>query len=90
MVHYQLLKKYDFSAVSNWWEHVAEKCLENEKVKILYDFDIQVDKQISHRRPDIVQMEKIERKTTIIDVAVPADCRIDAKQTAKIQNYQDL
>ncbi len=57
MVHHQLLKRYDFPAVSNWWEHVAEKCLENEKVRILNDFDIQVDKQKSHRRPDIVLIE---------------------------------
>ncbi len=87
MVHHQLLKKYNFPAASNWWEHVAEKCLENDLFEILYDFDIKLDKQISHQRPGIVLMDKIKRKTTIIDVAITADCRIDVKQTEKIQKY---
>jgi Uma2 family endonuclease len=50
---------------------------ENDKVKLLWDFDIQTDRVIQARRPDIVVVEKENKKTWIIDVAVPADRRIE-------------
>ena len=31
-----------------------EKVIENEKIKMLYDFTLYTDKKIKHNRPDIV------------------------------------
>lgn len=89
-IHHQLLKDNGFDAPNNWWEHNPNKVEENEQVKILYDFDIQVDKQITHRRPDIIITNKAEKTTTIVDVAIPADSRIEKKEAEKISKYQDL
>ena len=47
--------------------------MENEDYKLLYDFNIRTDKKISARRPDIVVVDKNERKTTLIDIACTWD-----------------
>ena len=52
--------------------------------------NIQCDHVIEARRPDIVVVNKQERKCTIIDIAVPADKRIGEKENEKVEKYQDL
>ena len=47
--------------------------VEKEMVKILWDFNIQTDWEIKHRRPDIVVVNKEKNECTIIDVANPSD-----------------
>ena len=59
----------NFEKAENWWEHQPEPAMENEYYKLLYDFNIRRDKNISARRPDIVVVCKNERRTTLIDVA---------------------
>ena len=52
--------------------------------------NIQCDHVIEARRPDIVVVNKQERKCTIIDIAVPADKGIAEKENEKVEKYQDL
>ena len=52
--------------------------------------NIQCDHVIEARRPDIVVVNKQDRKCTIIDIAVPADKRIGEKENEKVEKYQDL
>ena len=42
------------------------------------------------RRPDIVIVDKIEKKAIMIDVAIPGDKRIIDKEKEKIEKYQNL
>ena len=58
--------------------------------KMLWDFKIQTDNKIEHNKPDIVVLDKIERKCLIIDVACPFDIRVKDKEKEKIENYQGL
>ena len=62
----------------------------NDIVKILWDVCIQVDRQIEHRRPDIVVMEKNTNKCLIIDVACPVDNNLTLKRNEKLDNYSEL
>ena len=41
-------------------------------------------------KPDIVVLDKVERKCLIIDVACLFDTRVKDKEKEKIENYQDL
>ena len=54
--------------------------LENDKCKILWDFAIQRDKEMEHRRPDVIVSDKEKRECKIIDVAVPGDQNIKVKE----------
>ena len=69
-------------------EHNVEKVLQNEKVKILWDFKIQTDKHLAHNVLDIIMVEK--KQVWLIDVAIPGDSRINQKEVEKITKYQDL
>ena len=64
--------------------------MENEHIKILWDFNIYTDQKIEARRPDIVVIDLKEKIVKLIDIAVPKDCRIDDKEAEKIDKYQKL
>ena len=70
--------------VASQYEHVSDSLIENERCKILWDFHIQTDKFIEHRRPDIA------KSCLIIDIAIPGDHNIIAKEHKKIDKCQNL
>ena len=57
-VEEMLSRQYIIQHAKNRYEHNAEKVTENEKAKILWDFNIQTDHIIQARRPDIVVKDK--------------------------------
>ena len=61
--------------------------MENDEVKILWDYLVQCDRQIEHRKPDIVVIIKKTNECQIIDVACPNDKNLDAKKNEKLRNY---
>ena len=89
-VHWNLCKKFGFDVSDKWYQHRIDKVLESEKVKILWDFDMQTDRVIEHRRPDILLINKETNECFIIDIAVPADYNIDKKEFEKISKYSEL
>ena len=89
-LHWDILRQKGFPHEPQWYKHDPEAVVENDKFKILWDFTIQTDHIISARRPDIVVIDKQEKKCQIIDVAIPVDGRIDKKEEEKIEKYQEL
>ena len=51
----------------------------------MWDFTIQTDREIHHRRPDIVIQKKKAKETIIVDIAVPGDSNILQKETEKFE-----
>ena len=89
-IHWCLCGKHSFERVSNWWKHCPDSVIENDSVEILWDFNIFVDHFISARKPDIVVINNEAATISLIDVAVPADKHISAKEEEKLMKYQDL
>lgn len=89
-LHWSLCKQFGFSRTEKWWEHRAEKALENEEFKLLWDYDIQVDRTIKERRPDLVVVNKKAKEAWLIDVAIPGDSRVATKEIEKQVKYRDL
>ena len=87
-LNWDLCKKNGLKCNVKWYEHEPDSVVENNEIKLLWDFNIQCDNMIEARRPDIVVLHKKEKKCLIVDVAVPEDCRINEK--GKIDKYQDL
>ena len=48
----------EISTSEKCWEQNVEKALQNEEVKIIWDFEIQADKHQAHNIPDITVVEK--------------------------------
>ena len=61
-----------------WYEHQPQGVIESE-VKLSWDFNMQCDKVIEGRTPDIMIVGKREVIGKIMDVAVCNDSRVNAK-----------
>ena len=89
-VHWDVCKKNGLEHTEKWYEHVPEGVVENEEIKVLWDINVQCDNVIEARRPDIIVIDKKERKGIIIDIGVPADVRVGEKEREKVEKHQDL
>ena len=89
-IHWDLRKRHDLEHHEKWYDHIAEGVIENDKIKLLWDINIQCDNVIEARRPDIVVIDKKERVCLIVDIAVPADGRVEEKEQEKVEKYQGL
>ena len=90
VIHWVMCQRFGFPAGNNWYDHTPDRVLENEVVKILWDFSIQTDHKLDHNKPDIVILDKSKRECHIIDVACPFDTRVKEKELEKVEIYQDL
>ena len=73
--------------------HNPAPVLENDSHKLLWDFNLQTDHLIPTRRPDLIIINKKKKKKRIckiVDFAVPADHRINLKESEKKDKYPDL
>ena len=59
-------------------------------MKIVWDFNIQTDKVIDSKSPDIVVINKDKRESWIVDTANPGDLREREKEIEMREKYQDL
>ena len=89
-LHWALCQKFGISVSEKWYQHHPEAIMENEDVKILWDFMIQCDREIKHRKPDIVVVNKKTNECQIIDVACPSDINLIGKKNEKLRNYKEL
>ena len=65
-VHWSIMKAYGLPRTKLWYEHRADKVVENKDVKVLWDFNIQVDRFIEPRRPDIILVRKKKSVSLLI------------------------
>ena len=72
-VLWDICRKKGFNVPDKWYEHKPIPCTENKSFKNLWDFNIQADNKIEHRRPDMIIIDKTSRKAQRVDFAVPAD-----------------
>ena len=86
IVHLELCQKFGLVCEVKWCNYKTASVVENDRVKMLRDFNIRTDHVIQNRRPDIVVLYKTERKSHLIDIAVPVDKRIELKEQEKIDN----
>ena len=90
VIHWKLCQKFNIPCKDKWYDHEPEGVIENDQVKVLWDFRIQTDHQIEHNRPDVVVLDKIERSCYVIDIACPFDTRVLEKEQEKMEKYQEL
>ena len=73
-----------------WYNHEPLPVIENDVIKVLWDFDIETDKHVTSNRPDIVIVDKKEKSLKLIDVSIPNDINIVSKRIEKIEKYANL
>ena len=87
-----MCKKLKFDHTNKWYVYNPAAILVNDTYKLLWDFNIQTDHLILARRPDLIIINKKKKKRIckIVDSAVPADHRINLKESEKKDKYLDL
>ena len=83
-LHWLLCSKYDMQREHHWWKHNPDSVVENNSVKILWDFNIFVDHVISARWLDIAVIDKVSSVVTLIDVSIPADKHLTVKEEEEL------
>ena len=75
-----------------WYEQSWErgKVLENEKAKLLWDFEFRTRKKTRARRPDLILEDKEVKQIFIVDMSCPMEGNVDAKRSAKLKKYRQL
>ena len=91
-VLWELCKKHGIKCASKWYDHVPSSVStsENGDVEIYWDRTVITVNGVDHNRPDVVVIEKSERRWTLIDFSVPMDQNVDSKEIEKEGNYSDL
>ena len=90
IVHWTLCRKYGLERAAQWYDHALKGVVESDEIKVLWDFMIQCDHHIECRKPDIVVVEKEEKKCLIVDIAIPDDKNVGVKEEEKVQKYDEL
>ena len=75
---------------AHWYDHALKGVMESDEIKVLRNFKIQCDHHIECRKPDIVVVEKEEKKCLIADIAIPNNKNVGVKEKEKIQKYDEL
>ncbi|KAM9816571.1 carbohydrate sulfotransferase 6 isoform X4 [Syngnathus typhle] len=89
IVYRNICAEYGLEAPSSKWE-APPKVAENGRAKILWDFQIQTDKMVMANQPDIVVVDKQQKKAVVVDIAIPSDGNIRKKELEKLEKYQGL
>ena len=90
VIHREMCRIFQFDHTNKWYMHNPAPVLKNDSHKLLWDFSIQTDHLIPSRRPDLIIINKRKRICKIIDFAIPADHRINLKESEKKDKYLDL
>ena len=86
----ELCRKLKFDHTNKWYMPNPESVLENETHNLPQDFEIQMNHQISARRPDNIIINNKKRTSRIVDFAVLADHRVKLKECEKKDKYLNL
>ena len=62
VIHWELCKKLKSDQTNEWYMYNPASVLENDILKLLWDFDIQTDHLISARRPDLIIINNKKKK----------------------------
>ena len=76
--------------MNQWYDVESQPVVENNESKVLWDFTIQTDKEITAVRPNIVFINKKDKIALLIDNAVPRDDNIVDKHIEEVEKYQYL
>ena len=75
-----------------WYEQRWDRqtVLENDKTKLVWDFEFHLRKTTTARRPDLILELKTDKKIWICDMACPQQNSIGPKRTEKLAKYRQL
>ena len=68
VIHWEMCKKFQFDHTNKWYMHNPATVLENDMHQLLWDFNIQTDRLIPARRPDLIIINKKKRESAKLSI----------------------
>ena len=62
VIHWEMCKEFKFHHTNKWNMHNPAVVVENDTHKLLWDFDIQTDHQISTRKPNLIIINQKKKR----------------------------
>ena len=57
-IYIKIANQHNLNTTNKWYNYEPPRVLENEKIKLLWDFSIQTDKTVNANKPDIIIINK--------------------------------
>ena len=89
-LHWKICESYKIETCEHWYEHKPQPVVEGDNVTLLWDSPIRTDRTIQANRPDIIVKDLKEKTCLLIDMSIPTDHNIPAKEFDKLSKYRDL
>ena len=81
-MHWQLCGKAELERAHKWYNHTPGRVVESEGLKGLWDFNVQFDRMVKARKPEIIFFDKQAKEAKIIDIAIPHRRCMNKRQRA--------
>ena len=91
-VYWELLVKYGFERSEKWYQEVPDpvRITADRRYEIRWDQTIPTARKLDHNKPDVVMIDHVEKRWTLIDFSVPFDGNVAKKEDEKKTKYTDL
>ena len=91
-VYWELCGRYGLKRSETWYDEVPDpvRVSANGRFEIRWDQKIHTPRAIKHNRPDVVVIDREEKKWTMIDFAVCFDANVERKEVEKMEVYNEL
>lgn len=73
-----------------YYKYVPQPVLENGRATLYWDRSIITDRTIVANKPDIVLVDRSERRAILVDVTIPHDANLVKAEKDKLSKYLDL
>ena len=91
-VYWELCGKYGLKRSKQWFEETpdAVRVSEDKMYEVWWDNTVATTTKLEHNRPDVVVIDRVQKKWLIVDFSVPFDANVVKKEEEKIRNYDEL
>ena len=91
-IHWELCRKYGIECASKWYDHVPSSVCKSKDglFELYWDRKILTGCGIEFTKPDLVIVDHINKKWTIVDFCIPWDGNVKAREDEKKEKYSPL
>ena len=89
-IHWELCRKYGIKCEDKWFNHVPSTVCSNDNGNIELFWNKEINLGVAENRPDVIVVDKEEKKWTLIDFSVPWDGNVWSKENDKLTKYGPL
>ena len=90
-IHWELCRKFGIECASKWYDHVPSRVSKTKDglYELFWDRKI-VGCGVEFNKPDLVIVDQVNKKWTIIDFCIPWDGNVKAREDEKKEKYSPL